>query len=61
MTWRSPIRSCQGGNRCWSRYALWASVASASLRLEQVREAIAEYCRTGVRPTCVQWQPGKWY
>lgn len=34
---------------------------SASLPLETVREAIAEYCRTGLRPTCVQWQPGKWY
>ncbi|QIZ36588.1 Imm1 family immunity protein [Saccharopolyspora sp. ASAGF58] len=35
--------------------------ASASLPLERVREAIAEYCRTGARPTCVQWQPGEWY
>ncbi|GAA0518375.1 hypothetical protein GCM10011581_22780 [Saccharopolyspora subtropica] len=34
--------------------------ASASLPLEKVREAVAEYCRTGARPTCVQWQPGEW-
>ncbi|QIZ34238.1 Imm1 family immunity protein [Saccharopolyspora sp. ASAGF58] len=34
--------------------------ASAALPLDQVREAVAEYCRTGARPTCVQWQPGKW-
>ncbi|SFT93010.1 Immunity protein Imm1 [Actinopolyspora lacussalsi subsp. righensis] len=35
--------------------------SSASLPLEQVREAITEYCRTGQRPSCVQWQPGQWY
>lgn len=35
--------------------------ASASLPLDRAREAIAEYCRTGQRPTCVQWQPGQWY
>ncbi|PKW14143.1 Imm1 family immunity protein [Saccharopolyspora spinosa] len=35
--------------------------ASASLPLEKVREAVAEYCRTGARPMCVQWQPGEWY
>ncbi|MBB5156413.1 Imm1 family immunity protein [Saccharopolyspora phatthalungensis] len=34
---------------------------SASLPLEKVREAVTEYCRTGARPTCVQWQPGEWY
>ncbi|WP_019855639.1 Imm1 family immunity protein [Actinopolyspora mortivallis] len=34
---------------------------SAALPLEQVREAITEYCRTGQRPSCVQWQPGQWY
>ncbi|WP_433871003.1 Imm1 family immunity protein [Saccharopolyspora sp. CA-218241] len=34
---------------------------SASLPLARVREAIAEYCRTGARPTCVQWQDGYWY
>ncbi|GAA4884047.1 Imm1 family immunity protein [Saccharopolyspora cebuensis] len=34
---------------------------SASLPLDQVREAVAEYARTGARPTCVQWQPGYWY
>ncbi|MGJ7907900.1 Imm1 family immunity protein [Actinopolyspora sp. H202] len=35
--------------------------ASASLPLDQVREAIAEYCRTGQRPESVRWQPGQWY
>ncbi|WP_017973205.1 Imm1 family immunity protein [Actinopolyspora halophila] len=35
--------------------------ASASLPLDQVSEAITEYCRTGRRPTCVQWQLGQWY
>lgn len=34
---------------------------SASLPLETVREAVIEFCRTGVRPTCVQWQEGYWY
>ncbi|SDP17478.1 Immunity protein Imm1 [Actinopolyspora xinjiangensis] len=34
---------------------------SAALPLEQVREAITEYCRTGQRPTRVEWQPGQWY
>nr|WP_242687714.1 Imm1 family immunity protein [Actinopolyspora sp. BKK2] len=29
--------------------------------LDRARAAIAEYCRTGQRPTCVQWQPGQWY
>ncbi|WP_433870855.1 Imm1 family immunity protein [Saccharopolyspora sp. CA-218241] len=33
---------------------------SASLPLEQVRDAVAEFCRTGARPTCVRWQPGEW-
>ncbi|WP_229679738.1 Imm1 family immunity protein [Saccharopolyspora thermophila] len=33
----------------------------ASLPLDQVREAVAQYCRTGLRPTCVQWQLGEWY
>ncbi|MER7079144.1 Imm1 family immunity protein [Saccharopolyspora kobensis] len=23
-----------------------------------MREAVAEFCRTGVRPTCVEWQGG---
>ncbi|GAB3543045.1 hypothetical protein J2S53_000380 [Actinopolyspora lacussalsi] len=35
--------------------------ASASIPLEQAREAIAEYCRTGQRPESVRWQPGYWY
>ncbi|NYH80319.1 hypothetical protein FHR84_003676 [Actinopolyspora biskrensis] len=35
--------------------------ASASLPLDQARQAITEYCRTGQRPSCVQWQPGQWY
>lgn len=34
---------------------------TASLPLDVVRQAVAEYMRTGVRPTCVQWQPGEWY
>ncbi|GAA4876563.1 Imm1 family immunity protein [Saccharopolyspora cebuensis] len=34
---------------------------SASLPLAEVREAVAEFCRTGLRPTCVRWQPGHWY
>ncbi|GAA4864213.1 hypothetical protein GCM10023222_16080 [Saccharopolyspora cebuensis] len=34
---------------------------SASLPLDQVRGAIAEFCRTGARPTCVRWQPGEWF
>ncbi|MER7015867.1 Imm1 family immunity protein [Saccharopolyspora sp. NPDC000359] len=34
---------------------------SASLPLATVREAVAEYCRTGARPTCVQCQEGYWY
>ncbi|GAB3544183.1 hypothetical protein J2S53_004393 [Actinopolyspora lacussalsi] len=35
--------------------------ASASLPLDQAREAITEYCRTGTRPESVRWQPGQWY
>lgn len=35
--------------------------ASASLPLDQAREAITEYCRTGKRPESVRWQPGQWY
>nr|WP_281243654.1 Imm1 family immunity protein [Actinopolyspora alba] len=35
--------------------------ASASLPLDRAREAIAEYCRTGLRPESVRWQPGYWY
>ncbi|WP_425427657.1 Imm1 family immunity protein [Actinopolyspora lacussalsi] len=35
--------------------------ASASIPLEQAREAITEYCRTGQRPESVRWQPGYWY
>ncbi|WP_433870858.1 Imm1 family immunity protein [Saccharopolyspora sp. CA-218241] len=34
---------------------------SASLPLDQVRDAVAEFCRTGARPTCVRWQPGEWF
>ncbi|WP_433871809.1 Imm1 family immunity protein [Saccharopolyspora sp. CA-218241] len=34
---------------------------SAVLPLAEVREAVAEFCRTGLRPTCVRWQPGHWY
>jgi immunity protein Imm1 of predicted polymorphic toxin system len=34
--------------------------ASASLPLNEVREAVIEYMRTGARPTCVQWQLGQW-
>ncbi|WP_019856365.1 Imm1 family immunity protein [Actinopolyspora mortivallis] len=33
--------------------------ASASIPLEQARQAITEYCRTGTRPTSVEWQPGQ--
>ncbi|WP_443098166.1 Imm1 family immunity protein [Actinoalloteichus sp. AHMU CJ021] len=33
----------------------------ASLPIEQVRRAVAEYFRTGRRPDCVQRQPGDWY
>lgn len=35
--------------------------ASASLPLGQVRDAVAEYCRTGQRPTGIHWQLGYWY
>ncbi|WP_433871670.1 Imm1 family immunity protein [Saccharopolyspora sp. CA-218241] len=35
--------------------------ASASLPLDRVRQAVAEYCGTGLRPACVGWQPGCWY
>ncbi len=34
--------------------------ASASLPLDQVRQAVAEYCRTGRRPQCIQWQLGEY-
>ncbi|WP_016698405.1 Imm1 family immunity protein [Actinoalloteichus spitiensis] len=34
---------------------------SASLPIEQVRRAVAEYFQIGRRPECVQWQPGDWY
>ncbi|WP_211256535.1 Imm1 family immunity protein, partial [Actinoalloteichus caeruleus] len=34
---------------------------SASLPIEQVRQAVTEYFQTGRRPECVQWQPGMWY
>ncbi|WP_418153271.1 Imm1 family immunity protein [Actinoalloteichus caeruleus] len=37
------------------------SPSLASLPIEQVRRAVAEYFRTGRRPDCVQWQPGDWY
>ncbi|WP_030104532.1 Imm1 family immunity protein [Actinoalloteichus caeruleus] len=33
----------------------------ASLPIEQVRRAVAEYFQTGRRPDCVQRQPGDWY
>ncbi|WP_053734973.1 Imm1 family immunity protein [Nocardia sp. NRRL S-836] len=29
---------------------------NAAIRLEQVRDALLEFQRTGSRPTCVQWQ-----
>ncbi|KGI82316.1 hypothetical protein IL38_06180 [Actinopolyspora erythraea] len=35
--------------------------ATASLPLDQARQAITEYCHTGQRPTRVEWQPGQWY
>ncbi|WP_019856424.1 Imm1 family immunity protein [Actinopolyspora mortivallis] len=35
--------------------------ASASIPLEQARQAITEYCRTKARPTSIAWQPGQWY
>ncbi|SFE38871.1 Immunity protein Imm1 [Actinopolyspora alba] len=35
--------------------------ASASIPLDQAREAIIEYCRTGTRPESVRWQPGYWF
>ncbi|MCI2417612.1 Imm1 family immunity protein [Saccharopolyspora sp. K220] len=29
--------------------------------LGQVRAAVAEFCRTGARPTYIEWQPGQYY
>ncbi|MCI2418825.1 Imm1 family immunity protein [Saccharopolyspora sp. K220] len=34
---------------------------SAVLPIERVRAALTEFCRTGKRPTCIQWQDGRWF
>ncbi|SFS96037.1 Imm1 family immunity protein [Saccharopolyspora flava] len=34
---------------------------SAALPIALVRQAMSEFCRTGVRPECVRWQPARWY
>ncbi|TDD39806.1 Imm1 family immunity protein [Saccharopolyspora elongata] len=35
--------------------------ATAAIPLDHVRNAVAEFCLTGKRPTCVRWQPGRWF
>ncbi|MGP4020282.1 Imm1 family immunity protein [Saccharopolyspora sp. 5N708] len=33
---------------------------SAALPLGQVRAAVVEFCRTGARSECIEWQPGQY-
>ncbi|WP_317891428.1 Imm1 family immunity protein [Saccharopolyspora pogona] len=34
---------------------------SAVLPIDAIDKAVAEFCRTGRRPICVQWQQGRWF
>ncbi|MGP4015099.1 Imm1 family immunity protein [Saccharopolyspora sp. 5N708] len=34
---------------------------SAVLPIEAIHQALVEFCRTGKRPRCVQWQDGRWF
>ncbi|MEV0051102.1 Imm1 family immunity protein [Saccharopolyspora shandongensis] len=35
--------------------------ASAVLPIDAIHDAFAEFCRTGRRPACLQWQGARWF
>ncbi|MFI0468400.1 Imm1 family immunity protein [Saccharopolyspora sp. 5N102] len=34
---------------------------SAVLPIDSIRDAVVEFCRTGRRPVCLQWQGARWF